>query len=107
MKRLLLLAFVILCGAKAFSQKSFTLEIKAFIGDTSRAKSENELLSRLSYKRSFYTKTERRKEIQNVLFTLYDNAYLSAEIEKEMKDENDSLKEIAFISIGRQYKWAH
>ncbi len=81
-----------------WAQNFFTLEIKS--------SQHSEIIAKLSYKKSFSSKTEREKEIQNILFSLYDNAYLTAEIESKVKDEKDSLKEIATLKIGEQYKWA-
>ena len=97
MKLLLFLLFVMLSLSKhLFAQ--FTLEIKS--------PQPSEIISKLNYKKSFSSKTEREKEIQNVLFRLYDNAYLTAEVEAKVKDEKDSLKEIAIIKTGKPYKWA-
>ena len=90
----LLFCFPVLLHA----QKLFTLEI--------RSAEPNEILSKLSYKRSFPSKPDRDKEIQNVLFTLFDNAYLTAEIESQVKDANDTLKEIVTVKSGDQFKWA-
>lgn len=93
------LFFLFLIPNFIFAQKIFTLEIKST--------SENEIISKVSYKKTFATKSELEKEIQNVLFVLYDNAYLTAEIENMITDENDSLhRKIVFINTGRQYKWA-
>ncbi len=82
-----------------WAQKLFTLEIKS--------SQHSEILSKLTYKNSFSSTTEREKEIQNILFSLYDNAYLTAEIESKGKDEKDSLKEIVTLKIGEQFKWAN
>ena len=56
-----------------FGQKVFSLEIKSV--------QPSEILDKISYKRSFTFKTERDREVQNVLFSLYDNAYLSAQVD--------------------------
>ncbi|MEK6616748.1 MAG: hypothetical protein AABZ32_11685, partial [Bacteroidota bacterium] len=68
-----------------------------------KSQTENEIISKLSYKKSFTSKIECDKEIQNVLFHLYDNAYLTAFIDSSI---TDSLKEIVFVRVGEQYKWA-
>ncbi|MBI3502259.1 MAG: BamA/TamA family outer membrane protein [Bacteroidetes bacterium] len=91
------LLFLFLFPVFSWSQKLFTLEVIS--------KEKSEILSKISYKKSFTSKSEREKEIRNILFNLYDNAYLSAEIENEVTDEKDSLKEIAVIKVGEQYKW--
>ncbi|MFI5163830.1 MAG: hypothetical protein ACHQHP_01135 [Bacteroidia bacterium] len=97
MKRgwVLILSFVTLSGVEAFSQKVFTLELSS--------KEKSEVINKLSYKKSFNSKTERGKEIQNVLFSLYDDAYLAAEIDSTVID---SSKQTIYIKTGGQYKWA-
>jgi len=93
MKRFFLLFF--LFPGILFAQKVFTLEIRSF--------QPSEVLNKISYKKAFLSKVERNKEIQNVLFSLFDNAYLSASVDSLVKD---SLQEIVWIKIGEQYKWA-
>jgi outer membrane protein assembly factor BamA len=56
------------------AQKIFTLEIRP----SPYTVHDSIVLGKLPFKKSFSSKTERDKEIQNVLFTLYDNAYLNA-----------------------------
>jgi len=92
MKRVLLLLF--LFPGFLFAQKPFTLEIKG--------EPENAVINKLPYKKLFTSKTECDKEIQNVLFHLYDNSYLTAAIDSSI---SDSLKEIVFVRVGEQYKW--
>ncbi|MBI4929464.1 MAG: hypothetical protein HY841_01790 [Bacteroidetes bacterium] len=94
MKRILLVFFFF--PHILFSQKLLTLEIKG--------NAETEIISKLPCKKSFATKQERDKEIQNMLFSLYDNAYLTASIDSAI---TDSLKEIVFIKAGKEYKWAN
>ncbi len=106
MKRLLFLIFTILSFAEPlFSQKQFTLEIKPS-GTKDISADKNNILNKISYKKTFLSKTEREQEVQGVLFTLFDNAYLTANVEAEVKDEHDSLKEIVSIATGSQFKWA-
>ena len=97
MKRvcILILSLVTLSGVEAFAQKLLSLEIKSV--------QPNEILNKISYKKSFISKNERDKEIQNVFFSLYDNAYLSASADSLV---NDSLREVVWIKTGEQYKWA-
>lgn len=61
------------------------------------------LLRKIEYKKSFRLKTERDKELQNVLFTCYDNAYLLASYDSLINDTS-LLK--AYLNFGTQYKWA-
>lgn len=78
------------------AQNLFTLEI---VG-----KPENAIIQKLSYKKSFSTKPEREQEVLDMLFYLYDNAYLIAAIDSSF---TDSLKKIVFLRVGEQYKWAN
>ena len=96
MKWLLIPAALLPCSLLA--QKSFTLEI--------RPTQPCEILSKISYQKSFAVRVERDKEIQKVLFALFDNAYLTAEVETKVEDTQDSLKEIVSIKTGEQFKWA-
>ncbi len=79
-----------------FVQPTYSLEIRS-LNDTA-------LLKKISYKKSFNTKLEREKGLQNVLFTCFDNAYLTASYDSII---NDSLSSKAWLSFGAQYKWAH
>ena len=79
-----------------YSQKSFTLEMKSV--------QPNETLNKIVYKKAFASKNEREKEILNIFFILYDNAYLSASADSII---NESLKEIIWVKTGEQYKWAY
>lgn len=76
--------------------QTFTLTIQSLNDAT--------LLSKITYKKTFSLKTERDKELQSVLFTCYDNAYLTASYDSLI---NDSLKLTAFLNFGAQYKWAY
>lgn len=96
MKRLL---FLLICiPGLIWSQQPFTLEVKSC--------QPNEFLSKLPYKKSFRSKTERDREVQNVLFALFDNAYLTAEIETRTVVETDTMNEIITIAPGEPYQWA-
>lgn len=96
MKQLLLLLICI--PDFIWSQQLFTLEVKSC--------QPNEFLSKITYKKSFLSKTERDREVQNVLFALFDNAYLTAEIEGRTMVETDTMNEIVSIAAGEAYKWA-
>lgn len=92
MKKISILLF--LSPVLLFAQKQFTLEIKTT--------GQSEILNKISYKKSFTSKSEREKEIHKILFHLYDNAYLTACTDSSI---TDSLKETVYISIGEQYHW--
>ncbi len=61
------------------------------------------LLKKLEYKKTFKTRSERDKELQNVLFTCYDNAYLLASYDS-LRNDSSFMK--AYLEFGVQYKWA-
>ncbi len=77
-------------------QKAYVLEIKSL--------DDNGLLKRINYKTNLVSKAERTKELQNVLLTLYDNAFLAATYDSLL---TDSLKLTAYLHLGAPYKWAH
>lgn len=77
------------------AQQSFTLEVKST--------EPIEIPSKLSYKKYFPSKVERENEIQNILYALFDNAYLTASIDSIF---TDSLKQTIYVKAGEQYKWA-
>ena len=54
------------------------------------------------YKKTFTTKLERSKELQRVLFSFYDNAYLGAAFDSLIMD---STHLVAFFHPGELYKW--
>jgi outer membrane protein assembly factor BamA len=79
-----------------FSQQNYSLEIRSL--------KDQALLKQIAYKKTFITKAALEKEMQNVLFTCYDNAYLTASYDSII---NDSLSLKAYLNFGAQYKWAH
>jgi outer membrane protein assembly factor BamA len=77
-------------------QQTYSLEIKST--------DNSSLLKRISYRTRSESKAERIKDMQGVLLTLYDNAYLAATFDSLI---TDSLKLTAYLHIGVPYKWAH
>ena len=65
---------------------------------------EESLLKKISYKKTFANKKERDRELQTVLFTCFDNAYITASYDSLI---SDSLTQKAYLNFGTQYKWAH
>jgi len=61
------------------------------------------LLKAISFKKTFSSELERQDELQKVLFTCYDNAYLTATYDSII---SDSLSSKAYLNFGKQYKWA-
>jgi hemolysin activation/secretion protein len=62
------------------------------------------LLKKIPFKKSFFSKIDRDKEMQNVLFACFDNAYLTASYDSIY---SDSLSTKAYLNFGAQYKWAN
>ncbi|HSY76581.1 MAG TPA: POTRA domain-containing protein [Bacteroidia bacterium] len=55
------------------------------------------------YQKKFDLPVSRNKELQKILFALYDNAYLSASFDSLVQD---SVRLKAYLSHGAQYQWA-
>ena len=105
----LLFSFVTLSGVEAYTQKLLSLEIKSASSEGVPS-GPSGILNKISYKKSFLSKTERDREIQNVLFSLYDNAYLSASVDSVVELPSPVGEgaggEAVYIKTGEQYKWA-
>ena len=95
MSRFLVCVFF-LFATQLHAQQLYTLDI--------RSTDNNSLLKKINYKKSLANKEERSKELQTILLSLYDNAYLAATYDSIV---NDSLKQTAYLHIGDQYSWAH
>ncbi len=65
---------------------------------------DQDLLAKIDYGKNFYTKEARNKELQQVLFTVFDNAYLAAQYDS-LKE--DSTRLTAYLNLGDRYKWAN
>ena len=65
---------------------------------------DQDLLNRLSYKKSFTTKEARNRELQQILFIAFDNGYLAAQYDS-LKE--DSVLMTAHLNFGEKYKWAY
>ncbi len=95
MKILFSLHFIVFLSISAFSQKNYSLDIQS--------KKDASLLKKISYKKQFVSTAERDKELQNVLFACFDNAYLAAAYDSVAMD---SLSMKVYLNFGAQYKWA-
>lgn len=62
-----------------------------------------DVISKISYKRTFRNQAEREKEVGRILSFLHDNAYLAATIDSAL---SDSFTQKVFITVGHQYQWA-
>lgn len=94
------IAFLLLLSVFTYlttvAQKNYSLEIKSV--------DSPDVLKKIPYKKQFISKASRDKELQNVLFTCYDNAFLSASFDSLI---TDSLSLRAYLNVGTQYKWAY
>ncbi|HLC83200.1 MAG TPA: hypothetical protein VJI69_05180, partial [Bacteroidia bacterium] len=96
MKRNFSVILFFLLPFSVFSQKNYSLDIQSL--------KDKELLKKITYKKQFVSMTERDKELRNVLFTCFDNAYLTAAYDSVVMD---SLSMKVFLNFGAQYKWAN
>lgn len=78
-----------------YSQQRYSLIIKSI--------DNPQILKTINYKKSFLTNTEREKELQKVLFTCYDNSYLTAQFDSII---TDSTNKTAYLNFGKPYKLA-
>ncbi|MBL7889648.1 MAG: hypothetical protein JNL24_08850 [Bacteroidia bacterium] len=90
---IIILAVLSLSG---FAQSVYTLEIRSI--------NDPLLLKKIEYKKSFFNKNDREKELQKVLLRCYDNAYLAASYDSVF---SDSLTQTAYLNFDKQYKWAY
>ena len=88
-------AILILLAVGVFSQNNYSLIIISSHNDP--------VLKKINYKKNFAGKSERDKELQKILFYLYDRSYLTAFYDSIA---TDSLSSRAYINIGQPYKWA-
>ncbi len=65
---------------------------------------DESLLKKINYQKAFSSKINREKELKKTLFTLFDNAYLTAQYDSIISDSNTTT---AYINFGAQYKWAY
>ena len=56
------------------------------------------------YQKKFDKPDQRFKEVQRILFALYDNAYLAASVDSMVQHDTTMLT--AYITHGGQYEWA-
>ena len=93
--RIALMLLFIFSFPRISAQAIYTLKIESL--------NDAAILKNIEYKKTFTTKTQRERELQNVLLTCYDNAYLAAAFDSI---HTDSLDMKAYLSFGAQYKWA-
>jgi outer membrane protein assembly factor BamA len=80
----------------AYAQKSFLLEVNEN-GSAS-------VLRKFNYSHKFTSAKERDREVLKILYTLYDNAYLTARIDSVT---GDSATRSAYFTPGEKYEWAY
>jgi outer membrane protein assembly factor BamA len=79
-----------------FAQQDYSLSVYS--------PTNKELLQKFNYKKKFNAKVQVDKELQNLLFTCYNNAYLTAQYDSIIID---SISVKAYLNFGNQYKWAY
>lgn len=94
--KLFFIPFIVCLASLCNAQQPYTLKLKCDDNET--------LLKKINYKKQLTSKKEVNKELQNILFYLYNNAYLAATIDSI---EYDSLNTTAHLHTGEIYKWAH
>ncbi len=88
--------FILFSPFLSFSQGYYTLQLKSL--------QDQDLLSKIEYKKKFTSKQARDKQLQQILFIAFDNAYLLAQYDSLVED---STAEVAYLNFGASYKWAH
>ncbi len=83
------------------AQSNYSLQIVPT--DTSTTKTFTEVINQIGYKKSFPNLIQRNKELQSVLFKIYDRGYIAASFDSI---SGDSLNQIAFLNIGAVVHWA-
>jgi outer membrane protein assembly factor BamA len=78
------------------SRGNYTLRLKSF--------KDQDLLDKIDYRKYFNTKDARQKELQQILFIVFDNAYLAAQYDSLAED---STLLTAYLNLGDRYKWAN
>jgi len=81
--------------ASLFSQQSYSLAIYS--------PENKELLRSIKYQKNLTSKAQLNKQLQNVLFACYDNAYLTAQYDSVILDSSSAT---AYLNFGMKYKWA-
>jgi outer membrane protein assembly factor BamA len=68
-----------------------------------RSLKDQDLVDKINYRKYFNTKEAREKELQQTLFVVFDNAYLTAQYDSLIED---STHLTAYLDLGAKYKWA-
>ncbi len=95
--RVILLFSLLFMCAFARAQQNYSLSVYSI--------KDQSILKKITYQKNFISKTDRDKELQNLLFICFDNAYLTAAYDSIVNV--DSLTQKAYLTFGAQYKWAY
>jgi outer membrane protein assembly factor BamA len=93
--RVYLFLSFLFCCATAFPQQNYSLALYP--------SGQQEFLKNIKYQKNFNSRAQVEKELQKIIFTCYDNAYLIAKYDSVIFD---SLNVSAYLNLGVQYKWA-
>jgi outer membrane protein assembly factor BamA len=88
--------FLFFSSGFLFGQKSYSLKIEEL--DSAGA------TKHLKYATAFSNRSDREKEMQNVLVTLWKDSYLAARYDSIFQD---SLSITAYVNPGAKHKWAN
>jgi outer membrane protein assembly factor BamA len=98
LKKIIYILFILLfCFVFKLNAQNYTLSLE------NNSDKDNKMIKKLNYKKHFYTKTEREKEIKNILFWLYNNSYITARFDSIIED---SLNLSAYLFVGNKYTLA-
>ena len=92
----LIFCILIVLSITVSAQKKYSLEVISLANSS--------IIKKIDYKKIFVSKKDREKELQNIIFSLYDNAYLVAKYDSLLYD---SLSMKAYVNTGAIYKWAY
>ncbi len=96
-KNIYILFTLLFCLVFKLNAQNYTLSLE------NNSDKGNKIIKKLNYKKHFYTKTEREREIKNILFWLYDKSYITARFDSIIED---SLNLSAYLFVGNKYTLA-
>jgi hypothetical protein len=95
LKYFLLLLAISFCS-EVFSQKIYRLNI--VVKDEQKT-----ILKKYPYKKEFKDTLSRKQELNNLIYTLWKDGYLSASIDSIVK--KDSIEITSYLNTGKKYLW--
>ncbi|MFA4852685.1 MAG: BamA/TamA family outer membrane protein [Bacteroidales bacterium] len=96
--RYFLLLSALLACTEIFSQNVYNLKIIV------NNKDQKAILKKYSYKKEFKDTLSRKEELNDLLYTLWQDGYMAASIDSLIKD---SITILAYLNIGEKYLWVN